>query len=229
MAMSSPSIAAENLAERAQPGSVLSILYEHPAWFERMFAELDRRGARYQKLLAPDHFFDPSAAQIPDVLLNRMSQSADRREHGSGILYTQSYLGHLELAGTRVINGTQAYGYETRKALQLSLLQSLGLPYPKARVIHDARHAAEASDGLRFPVVVKPNIGGSGAGIVRFDNRAQLASAASAGRIELGFDHVGLVQEFIPARGGHITAGVTLAGEFLYAIHVYFRWDRFNL
>src|SRR6266853_1438017 len=122
MAMSSPSLLAESLSEKANPQSVLSILYEHPAWFERLFAELDRRGAPYQKLLAPDHFFDPAADHVPDVLLNRMSPSADRREHGSGILYTLYYLGHLELAGTRVINGTQAYRYETSKALQLSLL-----------------------------------------------------------------------------------------------------------
>src|ERR1700685_822759 len=68
----------------------LGVLYEHPVWFERLFAELDRRGIHYHKLLAPDHFYDPGARdQRLAVLFNRMSPSADRRDHGSGILYTQ--------------------------------------------------------------------------------------------------------------------------------------------
>jgi D-ala D-ala ligase C-terminus len=208
----------------------LGVLYEHPAWFERLFAELDRRGIRYLKLLAPDHFYDPGARDERfQVIFNRMSPSADRRNHGSGIFYTQSWLSHHEELGSRVINGSKAFRYETSKALQLSLLHSLGLPFPKARVIHDPKHAVEASQGLRFPIVVKPNVGGSGAGIVRFDGLDDLAAAVHEGRIALGYDHVGLVQEFIPARGGHITRVETLAGKYLYAIQVHLTGETFDL
>ncbi len=228
--MSAQSTVSEPIS--AQPAAVdqLGILYEHPAWFEKLFAELDRRGFAYQKLLAPDHFYDPGAAGSGyRVLFNRMSPSAYKREHGSGILYTLAYLGEAESRGARVINGSLAYRYEISKALQLSLLRSMGLPGPKSRVIHNPANAAEASEGLRFPIVIKPNVGGSGAGVVRFDTREQLASAAREGRIELGFDHVGLVQEFIPARGGHITRVETLNGEFLYAIKVHLTGVTFDL
>jgi biotin carboxylase len=78
-------------------------------------------------------------------------------------------------------------------------------------------------------VVVKPNVGGSGAGIVRFDSAEDLAAAANDGRIALGYDHVGLVQEFIPARGGYITRVETLAGKYLYAIQVHLTGDTFDL
>jgi D-ala D-ala ligase C-terminus len=208
----------------------LGVLYEHPAWFDRLFAELDRRGIPYHKLLAPDHFYDPGVRDERSlVLFNRMSPSADRRSHGSGIFYTQSWLGHHEAQGRRVINGSKAFRYETSKALQLSLLHSLGLPFPKARVIHDPKHAVEASRGLRFPIVVKPNVGGSGAGIVRFDSPDDLAATVNEGRVALGYDHVGLVQEFIPARGGHITRVETLAGKYLYAIQVHLTGETFDL
>jgi D-ala D-ala ligase C-terminus len=215
----------------AKPSATeLGVLYEHPAWFERLFAELDRRGVRYHKLLAPDHFYDPGAGdERLRVVFNRMSPSADRRNHGSAIFYTQSWLSHHEALGSRVINGSKAFRYETSKALQLSLLHSLGLPFPKARVIHDPKHAVDASEGLRFPVVVKPNVGGSGAGIVRFDSRDDLAAAIHDGQIALGYDHVGLVQEFIPARGGHITRVETLAGKYLYAIQVHLTGETFDL
>lgn len=210
--------------------SGLVILYEHPAWFDRLFAELDGRAIGYSRISAPEHFYSVGAlANAPRVIFNRMSPSADRRGHGSGIFYTQSWLGHLEALGIRVINGSRAFRYETSKALQLSLLHSLGLPFSKAAVIHDVKHAVAASEGLRFPVVVKPNVGGSGAGIVRFDSRDELAAAAGEGRIGLGHDHVGLVQEFIPARGGAITRVETLRGKYLYAIRVHLTGETFDL
>jgi glutathione synthase/RimK-type ligase-like ATP-grasp enzyme len=89
--------------------------------------------------------------------------------------------------------------------------------------------AVDASRGLRFPVVVKPNIGGSGAGIVRYDSERDLAAAVSAGTVNLGVDSVALVQEYVPMRDGHITRVEVLGGQFLYAIDVYPDAGSFNL
>lgn len=210
--------------------SSLAFFYEHPQWFNPIFAELDRRGVAYEKIHAPEHFYVAGeAAPHFRVVFNRMSPSADRREHGSAIFHTLAWLGQLELQGVRVLNGTTAFRYEVSKALQLSLLSSLGIPYPKSRVIHDPRHAVAAAEGLRYPVVVKPNVGGSGAGIVRFDTPQALQAAIDAGTLTLGFDHIGLVQEFIPARGGHITRVETLGGKYLYAINVHLTGETFDL
>jgi len=208
----------------------IAIYYEHPDWFKPLFAELDRRGTPYVKLDARRHFYDPSQmGREYSVLFNRMSPSAYLRSDHPGIFYTLSYLAHLERLGTRVLNGVQAFTAETSKALQLTQLQSLGLAYPKARVIGDPLAAPAASDGLRFPIVVKANIGGSGAGVVRYDSVEELASAAEAGSIDLGIDKTALVQEFVPARDGRITRVETLGGKYLYAIHVYTPGNSFNL
>jgi hypothetical protein len=208
----------------------LAFLYEHPQWFNPIFQELDHRGVRYDKIHAPEHFYAAGeAAPGFSVVFNRMSPSADRRQHGSAIFHTLAWLGQLELQGMRVLNGTEAFRYEVSKALQLSLLSSLGLPYPKSRVIHDPRHAVAAAEGLRYPVVVKPNVGGSGSGIVRFNSKEELQAAIDSGTLHLGFDHIGLVQEFIPARGGHITRVETLAGTYLYAINVHLTGETFDL
>jgi glutathione synthase/RimK-type ligase-like ATP-grasp enzyme len=129
-----------------------------------------------------------------------MSPSAWLRGRADAVSYTLQYLAHLERLGVRVVNGYRAFVVETSKALQLSLLEQLGLPYPRARVIHRLAQAPAAADGLRFPVVVKPNIGGSGAGIRRFETPAALAAAVrDDGAASLGIDYTGLVQEFIPA------------------------------
>ena len=210
--------------------SYLAIYYEHPDWFRPLFAELDRRGVPYVKLDATRHLYDPGAEEKSyDVVFNRMSPSAYLRGHGHGIFYTLQYLNHLRNLGTRVINGEKAFGIEISKARQLSLLDSLNLPYPKAFVINSPSLAVEASEKLRFPIVVKANIGGSGAGIVRFDSRAALVAAVKNGSIDLGIDQTALVQEFIPPRGGHITRVETLGGKYLYAIRVFTTGETFNL
>ena len=46
----------------------LAILYEHPLWFEPLFAALDRRGIGYSKIQLADHHFDPSETEPPPPL-----------------------------------------------------------------------------------------------------------------------------------------------------------------
>ena len=210
--------------------NTLAIYYEHPDWFRPLFTELDRRTIPYVLLDASSHSYDPSENETPyAVVFNRMSPSAYLRGHGNGILYTIQYLQHLESLGTRIINGQKAFEIEISKARQVSLLESLNLSYPKTRVVNSPSLVVAASENLRFPIVVKANIGGSGAGIVRFDSRESLIRAAENGRIDLGIDHTALVQEFIPPRNGHITRIETLGGKYLYAIRVFTTGDTFNL
>jgi hypothetical protein len=214
----------------------IAIYYEQPNWFKPLFAELDKRGTPYVKLSAVNHSYSPAdhPEELYSLVFNRMSPSAWNRGHGDQIFYTLGFLEHLENRGVKVINGLKAYSSELSKAGQLSLLESLGLPYPKARVIHRAEQAPAASEGLRFPVVVKPNIGGSGSGVKRFDHLSQLEAASKlpagdADALALGMDSTALVQEFIPARGAHIVRVEVLNGKYLYAIKVHITGETFDL
>lgn len=215
-----------------RPDRPLAIYYEHPDWFRPLFAELERRGTPYERLHADTHRYDPADPAPPYALLfNRMSPSAWLRGRGDAVFYTLQYLAHLERLGVRVVNGYRAFVVETSKALQLSLFERLGLPYPRARVIHRLAQAPAAADGLRFPVVVKPNIGGSGAGIRRFETSTALTAAAARddGTGALGIDQTGLVQEFIPSADGTIVRVEVLGGRFLYGIRIHTPGDTFNL
>ncbi|HWP02889.1 MAG TPA: hypothetical protein VNL96_05495 [Gemmatimonadaceae bacterium] len=207
----------------------LAVFYEHPDWFKPLFEELDRRGVPYVREHASVHRFDPAISPRYALVLNRMSPSAWLRGNGHAIFYTLQYLAYLEDRGVRVVNGRRAFLAEISKAYQLTLLQRLGLPYPKARVINSARAAAEAAEGLRFPVVVKPNIGGSGAGVRLFRTRVELQEAASSGQLDTGLDGTALVQEYIPQEGGAIVRVEVLGGRFLYAIRIYSDGESFNL
>jgi glutathione synthase/RimK-type ligase-like ATP-grasp enzyme len=214
----------------ATPDGPIAIYYEHPDWFKPVFAELDRRRIPYARIDASAHSYDPSERKSPySLVFNRASPSAYLRGHAQVTFHTLSWLRHLERIGVPVVNGSAPYEMETSKALQLDILDELGLPYPKARVINNAELAPRAAKGLRFPVIVKANVGGSGAGITRFDTAESLAEAAKIGAIDLGLDRVALVQELAPLRDGHITRVEVLDGKFLYAINVYPAEDSFNL
>ena len=220
------------------PNNVLpiAIYYEQPNWFKPLFAELDRRGTSYVALNAVEHTWSPAdhPEELYSLVFNRMSPSAWNRDHGDQIFYTLGFLEHCQARGLKVLNGFKAFQSELSKAGQLTLMDTLGIPYPKARVIHRAAQAPAATEGLRFPIVVKPNIGGSGAGVKRFDHISQLEAAAQlpAGdpdALALGMDSTALVQEFIPARDSHIVRVEVLNGKFLYAIKVHITGETFDL
>jgi glutathione synthase/RimK-type ligase-like ATP-grasp enzyme len=210
--------------------SPIAIYHEHPDWFKPLFEELNNRGIPYVRLNPAAHEFAIEERRPNfSLFFNRMSPSAYLREGTQGIFYTLNYLKHLEYHGIPVVNGYKCFTYETSKALQLMLMQSLGIKYPKARVVNHPSKLIEAAEGLRFPVVVKANIGGSGAGITKYQSLNDLKEAVVAGNMNFGVDHIALLQEFIPARGGYITRIETLGGKFLYGIRVYLTGDTFNL
>jgi hypothetical protein len=215
----------------------LGVLYEHPEWFGPLFAELDRRNIRYDRILATELRFDPAAAGGPPgadepyaLVINRMSPSAYVRGHGHAIFASLAYLRHLEIQGVPVVNGAQAFALELSKTAQISLLARLGLPHPKTVVINSPAQAGSAAEALTFPILVKPNIGGSGARVQRFEGRDALAAAVADGRLDLGIDQTALVQEFHPPAEGYIVRVEVLDGRFLYAIKVFPNPDAgFNL
>ena len=208
----------------------IAIYHEHPDWFKPLFAELDRRGIPFVRLDAAAHSWDPAENESPySLVVNRASPSAYLRGNAQSTFHTLHWLKHLERLGVPVINGSAVYTNELSKALQLDVLEELGLPYPRSRVINHGSQAPIAAQGLRFPVLVKANIGGSGAGIQRFDTAESLQQAADDGAIDLGVDSTALVQELAPLRDGRITRVEVLDGKFLYAINVYPSGDSFNL
>jgi hypothetical protein len=212
------------------PRHPIAVFHEHPNWFAPLFAELDRRGLPYRRVNAASHSFDPAERSVPYTLVfNRASPSAYLRGHAQSLFYTLHWLRHLELLGVPVVNGADVYGLELSKALQLDLLEELGLPYPRARVINDPAQAPAAAAAVRSPVLVKANVGGSGAGIVRYETAAVLTEAVARGQVSLGVDGTALVQECAPLRDGHITRVETLGGKYLYAINVYPASGSFDL
>jgi len=208
----------------------IAVYHEHPDWFRPLFTELERRGLPHVRLDAAAHRYDPSERSSPySLVVNRASPSAYLRGHGQSTFHTLHWLKHLERLGVPVVNGSKIYGFELSKAVQLDALAELGLPAPRSVVINDPSLAVDAATDLRYPVLVKANIGGSGAGITKYETAESLEKSVAAGQVKLGIDDVALVQEAAPLRDGHITRVETLNGKYLYAINVYPATGSFDL
>jgi hypothetical protein len=197
----------------------IAILYENEAWMAPLFGALDGVGAPYERVFANELSFDP-AGPAPDwsLAVNRVSPSSYLRGHARSIAVARELLPLLEERGIPVVNGSRAFALETSKARQLLLLRQLGIRAPAARLITEGPQAPSAASELRFPVIVKPNVGGSGAHMRRFDSPEELA--AGAAELDLGPDGTGLVQEFLESEDGSSRRVEFLGGEYLYAIRI---------
>jgi glutathione synthase/RimK-type ligase-like ATP-grasp enzyme len=212
----------------ARLSAPIAILDEHPEWSTRLMTELGRRRLPFERIDHTSHAFDPRDRRARySVVVNRTSPSSHRRGHGSVLFYTEALLDHYAAIGVPVVNGVAAYRFEKSKALQIGLFERLRLPYPRTIVVNDRQRLGQAARReLAFPVLVKPNVGGSGAGIVRFDSHEALRAAAPD--LDFGPDGTVLVQEYLEAEGGAIFRVEVLGSRWLYAIRIV-RGDDFNL
>jgi biotin carboxylase len=205
----------------------IGILDEHPEWSARLIAELEHRRLPYEKIDHSNHGFDPrDRGRRYSVIVNRTSPSSHRRGHGGVLFYAEALLAHWESLGVPVINPVAAYRFEKSKALQIGLFERLGINYPRTVVVNHRDQVLKAGGELSFPILVKPNIGGSGALIERFDTRAELESRAA---FDFGPDGTALVQELVESEDGAIVRVEVLDDQYLYAIRIVRPASAFNL
>lgn len=201
--------------------AALALLYEHPRWFEPLFAALERRGIEFAKVDARSLVFDPASSKVPaGIVFNRVAMSAPQRDPEHGIFHAMAALDHWQRQGARVLNGPAVMAIDASKARQLSLIAALGFATPRTRVIHRLAELPDAARLVGFPLLVKANIGGAGAGIVRFDSMEAIDAAIEARTVPASVDQVLLVQAYVEPRGQRICRMETLAGRFLYAIDI---------
>lgn len=206
----------------------IAVLDEHPSWLEPLYRAFEERGIPYQKIDISASSYDPQSKEVLPFYINRLSPSASKRGHQAALTYTLNYILYLESLGARVVNGSHTVLLETSKVQQASLLRRLGIPHPRSIVLNDVSQAEKYLGEFEFPVLIKPNCGGSGAGIQKFFTPSHLREAITTKTIHMPAEQLVLLQQFIQPKDDHIVRVETIGGKVIYAMKV-FTTGTFNL
>lgn len=207
----------------------LAILFEHPTWQQPLFDALDARRVEYVAIDVKHAAFDVGASANARLVFSQASPSAYTRGHGRAVPYTLALLEQLEETGARVLNGAAAFRFELSKLAQMRLLKRLGLPMPWTFAFNHIEGLRAIASQLRFPAILKPNQGGSGARMAKVESLEELDELL-ADPAMWSPDPVLLLQELLEAHPDHpgIVRMEFVGGELLYAMRV-LNTDGFNL
>jgi D-alanine-D-alanine ligase-like ATP-grasp enzyme len=194
------------------------VVHENPEWLPPFAAAFEAEGVDWDEVLVTGGLLDLTVEPAPGVYWSRMSASAATRGHDIAAEHARGLFDHLEASGRRVVNGRAVLDLELSKVRQLALLRAAGIAVPRTVAAMGAAPAAVLAAAKRIggPVVVKPNRGGKGLGVQRFDSIEALEAALPG--LEAPVDGVLLVQEYVAPAEPRITRAEVVGGEFVYAI-----------
>ena len=207
----------------------LVVLYEHPEWQKPLFAALERRGIAYAGFDLKQAAFSNVESPSAGVYFNQASPSAYVRGHARAVPLALAYLRTLDHLGARVLNGADVFALELSKSAQAALLRTLGIDTPWSITFNDASALRAYADRIRWPAILKPDQGGSGARIQVVESQAHVEAIFADDPTVWLPDNLFLLQEYLahdPMQG--IVRLEFLGGELLYAMRVKTH-GRFNL
>ncbi len=207
----------------------LVVIHEHPEWQKPLFAALERRGVSFApfdlKAAAFTNVDAPSAA----LYFNQASPSAYLRGNARAVPLALAYMRTLQRRGARVLNGADVFALELSKSAQATLLQTLGIDTPRSITFNDVEALAPFVGDIRWPALLKPDQGGSGARIQTVESLDHVRSIFERDPGVWLPDNLFLLQELVPHDPEHgIIRLELLDGELLYAMRVVTH-GRFNL
>jgi len=194
------------------------VLHENPEWMPPFAAAFAAEGVDWDETLVTGGSLDLTAAPAEGLWWSRMSASAHTRGHTAAAEHARALLDVLEAHGRRVVNGRAVLDLELSKVRQLALLRAARVAVPRTVAVVGGRpdDVLAAAATVRPPVVVKPNRGGKGLGVTRFDSVDELAAALPG--LDEPVDGVLLVQEYVEPARPRITRAEIVGGELVYAI-----------
>jgi len=214
---------------RPAPRHDVLVLFEHPEWQKPLFAALEGRGLAYAAFDLKQAAFSNLESPSAKVYFNQASPSAYVRGNTRAVPLALAYMRTLERLGARVLNGADVFALELSKSAQATLLRTLGIDTPWSITFNDVTALHAYADGIRWPAILKPDQGGSGARIHVVESLAHVESIFAADPSVWLPDNLFLLQEYLPHDPEQgIVRLEFLGGELLYAMRVKTH-GRFNL
>jgi hypothetical protein len=196
----------------------IHVLHENPGWYAPFAAAFDAEGVPHDEWLLGGGLLDLDATPPAGVFWSRMSASAHTRGHPLAKDHARAVLCWLESHGRRVVNGRGVLEFEMSKVDQLTALRSAGFDVPRTVAVAGTQELASAARKLPVPFISKPNQGGTGRGVRRFDSHDEFAEHLHSPGYEAPVDGITLLQEYVAPAEPFITRVELVGGRFVYAI-----------
>ena len=211
------------------PAPDLIVLHEHPEWQKPLFAALERRRVAFAALDLTRAAFSNTETPRARLYFNQASPSAYVRGNTRAVPFALAYMRTLERLGVRVLNGADVFALELSKSAQATLLRTLGIDCPYSITFNDAAALRAYANDVRWPALLKPDQGGSGARIQVVESYEHVEAIFRADPAVWLPDNLFLLQEYLPHDPEQgIVRLEFLGGELLYAMRVRTH-GRFNL
>ena len=205
------------------------VIHENSLWLGNLRNAFASLGLPYEEWDLAEGSFDLSATPPEGVFYNRMSASSHTRDHRYSVELTSVVLNWLESHSRRVINNSRALQLEINKGAQLSALHAGGITTPRSIAATGEGQIVQAADILgSFPLIIKPNRGGTGNGVHLIASKLDLEQHIKSVSYQAPIDGVSLLQEYIKAPNQEIIRTEFIGGKFMYAVQVDTR-DGFEL
>ena len=212
------------------PAPDLVVLYEHPEWQKPLFAALERRGVKYASFNVTSAAFSNDDVPAAQLYFNQASPSAYIRGNARAVPLALAYMRSLQHQRARVLNGADVFALELSKSAQATLLRTLGIDTPYSITFNDvAALRRYAPRDMKWPALLKPDQGGSGARIQVVSSWEEIETIFATDPNVWLPDNLFLLQEFLPHDPDEgIVRMEFVGGELLYAMRVKTH-GRFNL
>ena len=204
-----------------QPIRDIYILHENEEWLVPLRAEFEQRGVTAKEWFL--HEGTIAFDELPDdaVYYNRMSASSHTRGHRFAPELTRLALTWLERHERTVVNGTPALYLELCKLSQYAALAAAGVKTPRTRAVVGRDEIVPAAKAFaQWPLILKPNRGGKGLDVTRFDSLASLQQFVESDDYATPLDGTWLLQAYVQPANAQITRCEFVNQQFIYAVQV---------
>lgn len=197
------------------------VLHENEEWLVPLREAFKQRGVEAKEWFLNEGTVPFTETPADAVYYNRMSASSHTRGHRFAPELTKLVLTWLESQNRTVVNGSQVLALEICKLSQYAALQRAGLQVPRTHAVVGQHKIVEAADKFgQWPLILKPNRGGKGLGVQRFDSLQTLQAFVDSSDYEEPLDGTWLLQEYIQPKQPHITRAEFVGQRFVYAVQV---------
>ncbi len=197
------------------------ILHENEEWIVPLRDAFDSLNVPAKEWFVNKGHIEFDTVPENAVYYNRMSASSHTRGHRYAPELTRVIDRWLGLHDVTMVNGSSVIDLEVCKISQYAALQKAGIKTPKTQAVVGSEHILAAAEKFNsWPVIVKPNRGGKGLGVEKFDSLDDVKQAIARLADDDPLDGIYLLQEYVKSEQPYIVRCEYVGGKFLYAVKV---------